>query len=392
MSEGQAPYTFQWDNGMTGPTITHLNAGFYTATVTDALGQVATVTIEVPLSEDCPNEPEDSEAQVAINANVSHITCYGLCNGTVTLEINGPGNYQVNWLNSGNTGLTEPGLCEGSHQYYITDSQDPTVQIFQQVTIDEPDVLVAFFDQTGVPSIPGACNGSATLEIVGGTPPYTIHGLSDEWVISENELSLANLCSGQLVFPVTDANGCSTAASAHLDEPEVIVLTSSSVSACSNDNEGEASVIAVDGEPPYTFQWDNGMTGSTITGLSAGLYTATVTDALGQVATVTVEVPLSDDCPEEPSNSTGSSGGFAGFNFTPNIIILYNYSEIWLVRKKGANSQFGEPYKIYSSNGALVQTGTAEGQRSILNTADLEVGVYLLQTENEVVRFAVPAN
>ncbi len=56
---------------------------------------------------------------------------------------------------------------------------------------------------------------------------------------------------------------------------------------CGNNN-GQASVSAQNGTPPYTYSWTNGQTTPTATGLSAGSYTVTVSDANNSTSTCSV--------------------------------------------------------------------------------------------------------
>jgi gliding motility-associated-like protein len=55
-------------------------------------------------------------------------------------------------------------------------------------------------------------------------------------------------------------------------------------------NNGTATASASNGTPPYTYNWNNGETNSVATGLSAGLYLVTVTDANGCTRTQTISV------------------------------------------------------------------------------------------------------
>ena len=61
--------------------------------------------------------------------------------------------------------------------------------------------------------------------------------------------------------------------------------------ACSGAPNGSASILTLNGGiPPYTYSWNTGDTGSTITGLSEGFYTASVTDTNGYFNYVIIEV------------------------------------------------------------------------------------------------------
>lgn len=71
----------------------------------------------------------------------------------------------------------------------------------------------------------------------------------------------------------------------------VLTATSTSTSAsCFNNNNGSATVSVSSGSAPYTYQWNNGGTTATITNLSPGTYSVTVTDAAGCTTTSSVVV------------------------------------------------------------------------------------------------------
>lgn len=53
---------------------------------------------------------------------------------------------------------------------------------------------------------------------------------------------------------------------------------------CDGSQTGELEAMAFGGLEPYSYQWSNGAGTSVISGLGAGVYLVTVTDALGQVA------------------------------------------------------------------------------------------------------------
>ncbi|TXB51432.1 SprB repeat-containing protein, partial [Phaeodactylibacter luteus] len=50
---------------------------------------------------------------------------------------------------------------------------------------------------------------------------------------------------------------------------------------CFGGTDGSLLVLGSGGQPPYSYLWSTGGTGSSIGGLGAGPYTVTVTDALG---------------------------------------------------------------------------------------------------------------
>lgn len=78
-----------------------------------------------------------------------------------------------------------------------------------------------------------------------------------------------------------------------LPEYTALSVTSSSVDeTIPPGNNGEATVVPTGGSSAYTYLWDNGATTATITGLAAGDYTVTVSDATGCVADVVITVTV----------------------------------------------------------------------------------------------------
>jgi hypothetical protein len=75
-----------------------------------------------------------------------------------------------------------------------------------------------------------------------------------------------------------------------VNEPSALtVTTSSTLDACSSSN-GTATVSAAGGTAPYMYTWSNMETIATITGLSGGSYSVTVTDDNGCEASASVSV------------------------------------------------------------------------------------------------------
>lgn len=68
-----------------------------------------------------------------------------------------------------------------------------------------------------------------------------------------------------------------------------VTVTSTSVS-CNGSWDGTATANFTGGTSPFTYLWNNGQMGQTATGLAAGVYSVTVTDAIADTATGSVTV------------------------------------------------------------------------------------------------------
>ncbi|MFC1226803.1 SprB repeat-containing protein, partial [Pedobacter sp. BG31] len=80
---------------------------------------------------------------------------------------------------------------------------------------------------------------------------------------------------------ITDANNCQIIKTFTITQPTAITATTSQTNvACNGASNGSASVTASGGAGGYTYSWSpSGGTAATVTGLSAGTYTCTITDA-----------------------------------------------------------------------------------------------------------------
>jgi hypothetical protein len=137
-----------------------------------------------------------------------------------------------------------------------------------------------------------ACNagstGAATVNAAtGGTGPYTY-----DWTpgnpTGDGTTSVSGLTVGTWTCTVTDANGCTKAQNFTVTQPTAITVTPASQTnvACNGGSNGAASInTPTGGAGGFTYNWTPGNpTGdgtTSVTGLTAGTWTCTVTDANG---------------------------------------------------------------------------------------------------------------
>lgn len=121
-------------------------------------------------------------------------------------------------------------------------------------------------------------NGSADLTVSGGAAPY-----SYLWSNGATTQDLTGVTAGTYSVVVTDNVGCTDTAFFTLTEPLAITAVSSYAEpTCYDSATGLIFVLpGGGGVPPYTFNWSTGDTVAQITGLAAGTYSCTITDANG---------------------------------------------------------------------------------------------------------------
>ena len=107
--------------------------------------------------------------------------------------------------------------------------------------------------------------------------PYTYN-----WSNGATTQNISGLYAGTYNVSITDANGCTAAATGVVNQPSG-ALTSSVASSqdilCYGGNNGSVTLSVVGGTAPYTYLWSNGATTQNITSITAGTYSVTITDA-----------------------------------------------------------------------------------------------------------------
>ena len=121
----------------------------------------------------------------------------------------------------------------------------------------------------------GTNTGSATAGATGGTSPYSYH-----WSNNVNQATINNVPAGTYTVTVTDQATTTATTSVVISQPAAIVLQTPVISNvnCFGGADGSIQAGASGGTPPLSYNWSNGGSGTTITGLTAGTYTLTVTD------------------------------------------------------------------------------------------------------------------
>ncbi len=269
---GVSPYTYAWTNGATTQDISGLTAGTYTVTVTDANGCTKTTSATVT-----------ENSTLAASATATPVSCFGGSNGTIDLTVSGGVSpYTYVWTN-GATTQDISGLTAGTYTVTVTDNVGCTKTA--SATVSQPPVLALSTVVTNV-SCFGGNNGAINLTVSGGTPGYTY-----VWSNNATTQDISGLVAGTYTVTVMDANGCTKTTSATVTEPPVLALNTSVTNVlCNSAATGAIDLTVSGGTPGYTYLWSNNATTQDISGLVAGTYTVTVTDANGCTKTTSATV------------------------------------------------------------------------------------------------------
>jgi large repetitive protein len=126
-----------------------------------------------------------------------------------------------------------------------------------------------------------------------------------------------------------------------ITEPTALTITCSKVDVSAvGANDGQASVNVSGGTMPYSYLWSNGATTSTITGLTAGVYNITVTDANGCVNSSCSSQVLSPSCitPDAGADITIACNGNTAFTTAQLAAAASGYSWHLVTQPSTANA------------------------------------------------------
>ncbi len=265
---GIAPYSYNWTGPAcpcSGPSLSNLTAGLYYVTVTDYLGCTATNVFEI----------KDTSNLSLTLVSKHDPTCYGTCNGDITVTTSGgypPYTYIWNPVLPSQPNQTN--LCAGT--YDVTVYDDSLCSRALSIQLNNPPILGDSITLVNPIVCNGVCNATVTVHAFGGTGTYTYL-----WNNSVTTPINSNLCAGTFYVTITDGNGCTKTDSITITQPAPIVntLTITQSISCFEKCDGTVQIATVGGTPPYGYTWSNGNSGNTASNVCSGWLYVTTTDA-----------------------------------------------------------------------------------------------------------------
>jgi hypothetical protein len=264
---GVAPYALTWQGQPSNQsTFSNLAAGLYTAVITDAHG--CSMQQQYQLSE--------PPVLQLVTVQQSNVLCAGQANGSVSvLASGGTAPYTYNWPSLNSSSPTQSGLAATSYMAHVTDNHGCVAM--QTITISQPVSLqLQLLSQSNVTCF-GHADGSAQLLAIGGTAPYVY-----TWPnLQQSGNQLLQVPAGSYTCTVHDANSCSSSLTLSITQnPAIQANLLSFQSALCGQANGALNVALSGGQAPYTQTWNTGQTNLLLTGLSAGVYSLNIHDAL----------------------------------------------------------------------------------------------------------------
>lgn len=263
LNAGAGFSSYLWNDNSSSQYLTAAGPGLFWVEATDQCGLTLRDTVKVALY-DSPVVNIDT-----LNGNCEGFPSAILASATTVFP---PLSYK--W-SSGETAASVFGLPDGFYTVTVTNAKGCTTTGSSWVE-GGGNLQTALEIVSPIPCHGGT--GHLRLDFLIGEPPYTYL-----WSNGNTTEEILSAPAGGYGITVSDASGCLRIQQVHLFEPaELSSMGTIPTAACPGENNGTASFAgAFQGTPPYSFVWSNGSTATQITGLPAGTYPLTLTDANG---------------------------------------------------------------------------------------------------------------
>ena len=306
--EGMPPFSYQWNDPQTQTTASAINlsAGTYTVIVSDWYGTSDTIEVFV--------EAGDS---LLVTEQVQNVSCYGLSNGAVELNIEGgTPPYVLNWY-----GYNPDELSPGVYNYEIIDSVDCLLN--DSIEIYNPEAIVVESTIQEI-SCYGLNDGAIEVLSNGGTGEFDYSWTSNNG-FSANTEDINGLPEGIYSLVLEDENDCAQELQISLLEPNPISIELLTVLNENCNEGGEASVLAQGDFAPFNYVWEDANSfvaeGEQIEQAASGWYEVIATD---DMACESEALAIFIDEDQEPIAEFSVNTN--EFNFVDEAFLFNNFS------------------------------------------------------------------
>ncbi len=302
----------QINTDLTLDKLSDIGSGVYKVVVRDVEGTEAETTFDL-------KQPE--ELKVELDGDPIHVNCNGASTGAINISASGgpvdPDTgeylpYTFRWTKAEDSDFADSSedlenITAGTYDLVVIDNNLCTASLLS-IPVEEPDTPLEVVNLVPI-NLSGfnTGNGSITLEINGGTKPYSF-----QWTNKKDDSynaitqNIKNLSTGIYVLEVTDAKNCVLTLEREITEPnqlivEIVHLTEDDGVQC-NGKETliPLSTATIGGIGEYSYEWYEEKNPSVILftesqteTVNAGIYTVVVTDENGNKTsdTYTVDEP-----------------------------------------------------------------------------------------------------
>lgn len=348
--------TYNWSTGGSGTLITvnPTQSTTYSVIGTTGLCSAISVTsitvVQAPVLSILPVPPTSVCAGSSLSLTASgNFTSFAWTNpsvingNTIVLTPTQSGIFGLNGYNSNN--------CNNSTSFSITVKANPVSSV-----------------STGSPRCDQPCSGTVSAQSSGGTGPYNY-----SLTTGNCNLPCTSLCAGAYTLVTTDAAGC-VSNNGFTIVPPVNTLSatiSGSNSSCANCSDGAAAITLSGGTSPYSYSWTPASaTQSLSSGLPAGCYTVTGTDAMGCSLSTSTCIAAAN----------GTNTGIASQNASTDLVLIYPNPAQQMATIEWQAADF--TYSLWNSLGQLIRQPTEAQNKTTVQLNDLAKGIYYLELKS----------
>jgi hypothetical protein len=294
-SGGTAPYSYYWtpSGGPNLATTPNLCAGVYYFNVTDANGCIATASVYI-------TQPP----ALAPNISSFNCSCNAICDGSAgSSPTGGTAPYTYTWSNS-STNPTISSLCPGNYTVTVTDAHSCSANAIAVIT--QPAAVPVAIS----PSYPTICAGSTITMTGSGAMTY----VWSPGFLTTSSITITPTTTTTYTLTGTNAMGCTGTAvsTVYVNQSPSITVTASNNPSCFGGSDGSINTSSSGGTPPYNYAWTpSAAITSNVTGLTAGSYTVSISDANGCMGTASAMLANPAQLVVSPGSMTP-----AGCNFS----------------------------------------------------------------------------
>ncbi|MCB0666571.1 MAG: T9SS type A sorting domain-containing protein [Saprospiraceae bacterium] len=322
-SGANPPYSYLWSTGDTTSIIENLNAGAYSLTLIDGIGQVCvsdftiwqpdSISLVFSVTPESTPGAMDGAIDLTPGGGASNYGYPGFTflwsNGSVTEDLTNIGGGQMYFVT-----VTDAFFCNKTGAVYVDDNACPSIEN----NLNYSDEICY-----------GLANGWATLEPAGGTAPYSVN-----WSNGGSGLSISGLIPGVHGVTVTDDLGCQSFSEFTIEESaEIITSIIGTEESFPGAMDGSIELTVSGGSPPFSYEWNTGSNFEDLSNLTGGglQYSVTITDTKGcikvdqtilQTGCYPAGVPCDDNDPDTYADSENGNCDCIGIPCDLNINLL----------------------------------------------------------------------
>jgi gliding motility-associated-like protein len=343
---------YVWSNNATTASITvsPISSTTYSVTGTDANGCTAAASRQVTVNPPPSISIQPANAAVCVGESIALIA-----SGGVTYA----------WSNNETTSfITVSPTTQTTYTVTVTDANGCTAASSRNVIVNSLPVAAINPPYTQI------CSGQQLTLTASG-------GVSYVWSTSQTTASINIMPQSAATYSVTvtDGNNCSATANADVD-----IINNLSVSeqhtdiSCFNGNNGTIDVSIITGTAPFTYLWNDNVTTEDRVGLSAGVYSLTVSGSDGCAATITVDItqPAAITVSETITNESCAGSQDGSITLTPNggtAPYIYLWSDNDNANPKNNLSLGNYSVTITDNNGCSINQSFEVGRNAAISIA-----------------------